>query len=379
LALNNHPDMMFLGTQMHVFIFCITIFELLMLFFQIIYYQERPGDPRRLRYLILLVLLIAYNLGSGGMMPDERIPIPMMAQNILAYFLGFAASMYAIFFYYKLFDLQHLKFLATSGLFWFLFMSFLGFVASYLITEDLVLSRKITMVVPIGYGIVFVARATRSLLLKIKESKQQDVITDTLYLAITAYFSMMCWATLPIINFLGDFQVLEHSVTNAGFLLMSIFYIRSSTQQAKEEAKKLKALETGLNGTVQEKTNPIEQLSDSQKEIFIRLVAEAYVSVLAKPGAGTPAVPTPISPLSQLYESSFKKYNLSRREIEVLPLLVKGSPYKVIAEELNISEKTVSKHISNIFAKTGVQNKGELINMLMLATWQPISPGHRDL
>ena len=52
--------------------------------------------------------------------------------------------------------------------------------------------------------------------------------------------------------------------------------------------------------------------------------------------------------------------NVTRREREVLALLVSGRTYGEIATELVISEKTVSSHISNLLAKTGTSNRIEL-------------------
>jgi ATP/maltotriose-dependent transcriptional regulator MalT len=48
---------------------------------------------------------------------------------------------------------------------------------------------------------------------------------------------------------------------------------------------------------------------------------------------------------------------LSRREIEVLKLVAAGYGNKAIAGELFLSEKTVSRHLSNIFAKIGVSSR----------------------
>jgi DNA-binding CsgD family transcriptional regulator len=348
--------MNFWGTQMHMVTFSITMFELAMLFFQIIYFLERTDDKKRLMYLILLLFLITYNVCSG-FFPDNRIPIPLTLQNILAYFVGFTMSMYVIYYFYKVFDLKQLKFFATYGLLFFLFLPFvILFVLPYLMTGDLELSRKLTVIIPFFYGLGFIYSATRGLIVKFREHKKQaDLTSEALYIhAIAAYISMLCWACLPVIVFFGDFQVVEHSVTNAGFLLMSIIYVRSSIQQARMEYGKLHLSEAGLKETVKEKTLQIEQLNESQKEIFIRLAAQAYMSVI---NASNDPVPAWSVPTSQPYENSFRKYNLSRREIELLPMLIKGQPYKVIAEELHITEKTVSKHISNIFAKTGVTNK----------------------
>ncbi|HQS22850.1 MAG: hypothetical protein B7Y11_01445 [Sphingobacteriia bacterium 24-36-13] len=59
-----------------------------------------------------------------------------------------------------------------------------------------------------------------------------------------------------------------------------------------------------------------------------------------------------------------KLYQLTNREIEIVKLILKGIQYKTIAKALFISEKTVSKHIQNIFEKVEVTNKVELLNKL---------------
>lgn len=51
---------------------------------------------------------------------------------------------------------------------------------------------------------------------------------------------------------------------------------------------------------------------------------------------------------------------VTRREREILALLVSGRTYGEIAAELVISEKTVSSHISNLLAKTGTANRIDL-------------------
>ena len=48
---------------------------------------------------------------------------------------------------------------------------------------------------------------------------------------------------------------------------------------------------------------------------------------------------------------------LSRRESEVLALVAAGKSNRAVADELVISEKTVARHMSNIFAKLGVSSR----------------------
>jgi DNA-binding NarL/FixJ family response regulator len=50
---------------------------------------------------------------------------------------------------------------------------------------------------------------------------------------------------------------------------------------------------------------------------------------------------------------------LSSREVEVLRLLALGKSNAQIAAELVISQNTVIRHVSNIFAKIGAENRAQ--------------------
>ena len=47
----------------------------------------------------------------------------------------------------------------------------------------------------------------------------------------------------------------------------------------------------------------------------------------------------------------------SRREAEVLTLVAQGRTNRQVAAELFISDKTVARHLSNIFAKLGLSSR----------------------
>ena len=52
-------------------------------------------------------------------------------------------------------------------------------------------------------------------------------------------------------------------------------------------------------------------------------------------------------------------HGLSLRELQVLRLVISGKTNKAIADALFISERTVDRHVSNIFNKLGVSSRVE--------------------
>ncbi len=57
-------------------------------------------------------------------------------------------------------------------------------------------------------------------------------------------------------------------------------------------------------------------------------------------------------------------YKTTDRESEIIQELAEGYANKNIAEHLGISENTLKRHIANIYAKLGIKNKVELLNLL---------------
>ena len=64
------------------------------------------------------------------------------------------------------------------------------------------------------------------------------------------------------------------------------------------------------------------------------------------------------------FDDVLKEYKLTKREIEVAHVLIENTgTYKMIANELNISENTAKTHIKNIYSKLGINSRVELINL----------------
>jgi DNA-binding NarL/FixJ family response regulator len=68
--------------------------------------------------------------------------------------------------------------------------------------------------------------------------------------------------------------------------------------------------------------------------------------------------------IPEQFKVNCQKYYLTSREMEILELLSTGKPYKIIADDLNISVKTVKSHVLNMFQKTNVTNKMELVSRI---------------
>ena len=56
--------------------------------------------------------------------------------------------------------------------------------------------------------------------------------------------------------------------------------------------------------------------------------------------------------------------SLTKREIEIMHLLLKGRLNKEIADSYQISIDTVKKHIKNSYKKMGVRNRAEAVSYL---------------
>lgn len=63
-------------------------------------------------------------------------------------------------------------------------------------------------------------------------------------------------------------------------------------------------------------------------------------------------------------DDTFERYSLTNREAEILKLLSKGLSNSEICEQLLISLSTVKKHIYNLYKKTGVSSRTQLINLV---------------
>jgi len=111
-----------------------------------------------------------------------------------------------------------------------------------------------------------------------------------------------------------------------------------------------KALSAGVDGII---------LKNDHYSLLIEAISVIHGRKFLSPGISDPLVNNFLSfngdPLSQ------KTSPLSDREEQVAKLIGDGVSSKEIADILSISEKTVSKHRSNIFRKLSIKNTAQLV------------------
>jgi DNA-binding NarL/FixJ family response regulator len=89
---------------------------------------------------------------------------------------------------------------------------------------------------------------------------------------------------------------------------------------------------------------------DAARKVFVRLGAAPDVAAVDAMAAPRPRREAATHPGPEAHR-------LSARELEVLVLVAAGKTNKAIARQLFVAEKTVDRHVSNIFAKLDVPSR----------------------
>lgn len=107
----------------------------------------------------------------------------------------------------------------------------------------------------------------------------------------------------------------------------------------------MKAIDIGANGYILKDS----ESSELKKAIFSVAAGEDYIQ--------PSLIPVLNSKMIEKNKDEGKIDSLTRRELEVLKLLAIGMYNKEVAEKLQISERTVKNHVSNIFKKLEVTDR----------------------
>jgi DNA-binding CsgD family transcriptional regulator len=323
--------MLVFGTEMHLITFLFICIEAVIFCYLIIYRFARPDDRAAFLNIILIFLLIFYNL-TGGLLPDKKLPGSYTLQTSIAYATGFITPCYFPYYVYHAFYLEKMKFHVYRGVFIFLISPYIIFVFLFVLSGNLETAKKL-LIIPTAYALCVIVTLIKAVRykyhgqFKTKDSKEEMAVT---------FLSLTPWVGLPVIDFFNMGQVVEAATTNTGFLLLLALQLKQHIAMVKAEHQRLIDSEEKLLGwneklkeEVEKRTREIERLTADEK------IAEGC-----------------------------RQYQLTNREKEITRLICSGNSYKQIAENLFIAERTVTKHVQNIFDKVKVSNKLELLNKL---------------
>jgi len=290
--------MLVFGTEMHIVTFIFSAVELLMLVFLLPNYISKPQNKPQLWYLILLFLLISYNI-TGGLLSDRNFTISVINQNIIAYGSGFLIASYFSYYFYKAFNLESLRFHALYGAPAFLMLPYLIFFCLlYPILGNLEVPTSYGMIVPFFYSIWVLYSMLGAIINKIKDRSNSSYSYNKMEM-VAVYIAVTPWVTMAIFAYLSIEQWIEVSVTNLGFLVITVLFISKSIRQAKIEQEKLWLLD-------------IIGLSED------------------------------------IFEANLQKYDFTFREMEIIQLIRMGLSHQEVADRLFIAPTTVSRHVQNI-------------------------------
>lgn len=319
------------GTQMHIITFLFICVETVILLYLVIYRMARPDDKSTSLNIILILLLILYNV-TGGFLPDPNIPGSFYVQLSIAYATGFITPCYFPYYVFNAFSLQKMRFHAYKGVILFLVIPYLIFVLLFVTSGNLDVAKNL-LIIPVLYAIWVIITLTGAVKFKYQNNFKTKAAKEEV---AVLFLSLTPWVGLPVIDYFNFGQAVEATTTNTGFLLLLALQLKQHIMQVKAEHQRLIDSEDQLlkwNEQLQEevrkRTQELENLTREER-------------------------------LAQ----NCKLYSFTTREIEIVILVYKGYSHKQIAEMLFIAERTVAKHVQNIFEKAQVSNRLELSRKL---------------
>ena len=141
---------------------------------------------------------------------------------------------------------------------------------------------------------------------------------------------------MPNVNGIEGVKLIKQSYPEIKIIMQTIF---------EDESRILEAISAGADGYIMKQKSPLN-LIDGIKEVM---------------KGGSPITPSVAGKILKLFKSrslssKISTIKLTKRETEILKLLVDGYSYKMIAEKCIISYPTVNTHVSHIYEKLKVKS-----------------------
>ena len=152
---------------------------------------------------------------------------------------------------------------------------------------------------------------------------------------------------MPHVDGIEGLKALKEAYPEIKIIMLTIF---------EDEDKILEAICAGADGYLLKQKSPMKLLDG---------IAEVMQG-------GAPMTPVVARKVLKLFSSQSRKpqdesFGLTKREQEILSLLVEGYSYKMIAEKCFVTYATVNKHISNIYSKMQVHSVAAAVSKALKA------------
>ncbi len=336
--------MLVFGTQMHIVTFLFVSVEIVILLYLVIIRLARPADRTVFLNMVLIFLLLVYNI-SSGLLPDPKLPGSPFSQLSVAYAAGFITPCYFPYYVYKAFNLERLKFQAYVGVYLFLIIPLIIFIAVFAWTKDLKVAQ-IVFIIPMLYGFWIINLLFRSIRHKYNNNLNS---TESKQELIVLLLSISPWVSLPVIDVLNLGQATETSITNFGFLMLFSLQVKRNIKQFRidhekliDSENKLRSLNTNLQEKVLKRTKELEEANQLKTRNFINLVHETK---------------TPLTLIKNYLDEYINKYG-SEAELDI----IKSGIDKLAEDVINLFDiERFSKGI-DVYRHNKISNFSEILN-----------------
>ena len=135
--------------------------------------------------------------------------------------------------------------------------------------------------------------------------------------------------------------LIKEALPGTGIFMLTVF---------DDQEKIVQSIKAGASGYLLKKDSPkkiVEAIRNIYKGegVISGEVTKTLLNAFAKPSE---------------YQPDFKGYSLTKRETEIVLLLINGLSYKEIASRSYISMATLNTHISNIYDKLNIHSRAEI-------------------
>ena len=144
---------------------------------------------------------------------------------------------------------------------------------------------------------------------------------------------------MPFVNGIEGLKFIKAEFPDQKVVIQTIF---------EDEDKIFDAIKAGADGYVLKKTTP---------EKLLEAIGDIYNGGIVI----TPVIARKVVAFFNEHKVASDKFGLTKREKEILALLVDGYSYKMIAESCEVNYSTVNTHLKNIYKKLQVTSGNEAV------------------